>query len=335
MRHGMGYNCTTSQLAGCAVESMQLSPPNSDPTVNVTFHRVRSQEDVQRHIGTAIQASASVFGIGAKAAYDQAQSIQFSDTAMTAILECHIRQAPAFYRVQPTLTHAAKQLLRSNARAFTTTYGHYFIAGQICQSSLSAIMTFKAQSKEQLDDIIASAGASKGFVAVDLAASYLEKASKAKIATECTWHSVGIPTSDLSTHPTAEDIKVIFASNKKSKPKPQVALLEHYSMIDPHILLIGPGPQNTALLDGAIKEALNLGTMYGSLRSVEAQALLRSVKSTAEEITCIKPTADSWRGCVDHKLVCLGEQKQKLEKCVAREDLLDRLKELQHNNQAP
>ena len=116
MRHGMGYNGTTSQLTGCAVESMLLCPPNSDPTVNVTLRSLRSQEDVQRHIGAAIQASASVFGIGAKAAYDQARSIQFSDTAMTMILECHIRQAPASYSVLPTLTRAAKQLFQSMSK---------------------------------------------------------------------------------------------------------------------------------------------------------------------------------------------------------------------------
>jgi len=324
MRLGMGYNGVTKQLAACALEDMQLSSRHNDPTVEVVLSTLRTEEDKQRYIGSKLKASAAIFGVGAKASFDQSHSYKHSETTMTAILECHVQQTPVSYNKTPVLTQAARDLLQAHPENFARSFGQYFVAGQICKSSLSAILTFSAQSKEQLDEIAASIGVEKGPAAIDVAGSYMEKASQSRVAVECKWHSTGISTNNLSTLPSTSDIKNIFKNYKSMVPEPQLAILQLYSTIDSTVALSEAGSKDMGVCSDALRRVANIQREYGDCRSLEAKRVLRAVTSTAEDISSIRAASSGWQTVLEQNLATLDDYKQQLEVCRVREDLISR-----------
>jgi len=334
MRHGMGYDGITSQLAASAIDPMQLSRPNSNPSVSFVLSTVRTEEDAQKYIDTSLNASASAFGVGITGSWNQAHSLKFSETTMTTILECHVKQTPVQYESTPTLTQGAREMLQTNPTRFASVYGQYFVAGHVAKASLSAIMTFTAQSKEQLDEMAASIGASKGPVAVNAAVSYVEQASKSRIAVECKWNSIGISPASLSTHPSPTDIRRIFEDHEKMVPSPQTALLQLYSVINPLASLTTPGSEGMDELNAAFREVSTIQRLYSNIRSVEGRRILRLVTMTAEEISNIRPSGTQWQNSLKTHLAALKTHKHKLELCLVREDLISRVMQVQPQGQA-
>jgi hypothetical protein len=335
MRPGMGFNGMTKQLAACALEDMQLSSPQNHPTVDVVLSTLRTEEDKQRYIGSKLRATTTIFGAGAKASFDQSHSYKYSETTMTAILECHVQQTPISYNKTPVLAPAAKDLLQAHPENFTRSFGQYFVAGQICKSSLSAILTFSAQSKEQLDEIAASIGVEKGPAAIDAAGSYMEKASQSRVAVECKWHSTGISPDSLSTHPSASDIKAVFKNYKSMVPEPQIAILQLYSTIDATVALSEAGSQDMGVCSDALRRVSNIQREYGDCRSVEAKRVLHAVTTIAEDISSIRPASSGWEIALDKDLVTLNDYKLQLQICRTREDLLGRVRRFESQLKKP
>ncbi|CAN9228539.1 unnamed protein product [Alternaria alternata] len=173
MRLGRGYAIEEGQVRQSALNIFQVINPDHEPNIKYEYISIDNEDEMQREINSSLNASASVFGIGIKAAFEQLQDIKCSSRSMTTILRCTIAQPPKIDQ-------------------FLATYGSYFVAGYQKTSSLSAISTYNATDKDSLNKFKGDLNVGKGIASVNAVAGYRETAKKHNVQCRTTWQSTGI-----------------------------------------------------------------------------------------------------------------------------------------------
>lgn len=314
MRLGRGYSIDEGQVRQPALNTFQVVDPGYEPTIKYEYISIDNEEEMQREISSSLNASASIFGIGIKAAFEQFQDIKCSSRSMTTILRCTIVSGPFQYSNDPTFNQEASALLQANPPKidqFLATYGSYFVAGYQKTSSLSAISTYSATDKDALDKFKGELNVGKGIASVGAVAGYQGIAKKHNVQCRTTWQSTGITPTHLVTDPKPETIVDILEKYAACKPQPQIALLEHYSLIDSrvprsHVASSGFDKIKRSMMD--VLRIQNKSQEY-SLRGAAIEG--SQAYSIGSEIVALRPTTEAWEkqlGDFHAKLVrCEGQ----------------------------
>jgi hypothetical protein len=297
MRLGRGYAIDEGQVRQSALNPFQVVDPGCEPSIKYEYISINNKDEMQREINSSLNASASIFGIGIKAAFEQLQDMKCSSRSMTTILRCTIISGPIQYGNDPTFNQEASALLQANypkIDEFLATYGNYFVAGYQKTSSLSAISTFSATDQSTLNKFKGELNVGKGVASVDAVAGFQQTAKKHNVQCRTTWQSTGIAPKYLVTDPTPETIVDIFHKYAACKPQPQVALLEHYSLINSrvprsHIAASGFERIKRSTMDALrIQNKAQECLLQGAARE-ESQA-----SSIGREIVALRPTTEAW-----------------------------------------
>jgi len=187
MRLGRGYAIEEGQVRQSALNIFQVINPDHEPNIKYEYISIDNEDEMQREINSSLNASASVFGIGIKAAFEQLQDIKCSSRSMTTILRCTIVSGPFQYDKDPTFSQEAMTLLQAQPPKidqFLATYGSYFVAGYQKTSSLSAISTYNATDKDSLNKFKGDLNVGKGIASVNAVAGYRETAKKTQCSVQ-------------------------------------------------------------------------------------------------------------------------------------------------------
>lgn len=223
MRLGRGYAIDKCQVRQSALNTFQVVDPGYEPAVKYEYISINDEDEMQREINSALNASASILGIGIKAAFEQLQVIKCSSRSMTTILRCTIVSDPFEYGSDPTFSQEASALLQAKhpkIDQFLATYGHYFVAGYQKTSSLSTISTFSATDQNSLNKFKGELNVGKGVASVDTVAGFQQTAKKHNVQCRTIWHSTGVTPTHLVADPTPETIVDIFHRYAACKPQP-------------------------------------------------------------------------------------------------------------------
>jgi hypothetical protein len=326
MRLGLGFDATVFQLAGSAFEPFDVSSDGTHPKVSSNFTIITNHQEMQRHIDASLDASITTFGVGIKAAYKHMNSIHFSNTSMTTVLRCTIEYPPAFYSIKPTLTPAAAKLLESSSKRFHEAYGSHFIAGQANKSSLYTTTTFNASSVEKLNEFSTSVTGSKGGGAISANAHFLEKAASSNVRIECSCVTEGFLPGQLSEQPSPADVQKLIKAHQEQRPKHEVALLEHYSMINADISIRDGGFEGPNEIRAAVKNVLRVKLKYADCSMREAQKIIEQVIDIGHELVALEPSQSSWKASLEEQKDLLKRLCNSLDLCREREYILEQAK---------
>lgn len=324
MQIGHGFTDREGQVLRSAVEDFDVVETYNAPEVEYREKEIISSEDSSSDFRTDVEACGAIFGVGLKAKYDQHQSVECSSKSMTKILRCIVTSDIAQYprNGAPGLTAAASELLSNDAAKFRAQHGDYFIAGYCSRAILEARYIFRSQSHKAAQAFSSSLTAGKGFVKGHLGVDYLTNAESAGLECRVEWHSVGIATANLDTHPTRETVQRIFDNFKASvKPRPYTALLHHYSMIDPRATR-SPYDRDIAELKQAVLDSFKLekDCRMSEMMSVRTQ-ILPDVSQVVRGVLDLR-LSDGWLTELTRKRSQVASLRQALKPWQAREALL-------------
>lgn len=182
MRIGAGYAIRERQIvASPFVNSDNVSISDTmttDPDVKYEHIMVSNQEELQKEISSSLRAKATIFGIGLSAAFSQLQDIQCNSRTMTSILRCSIEHEPTRWRPSAGLSPTALKTLgdENGSAAFQKIYEEYFLSGYQQTSTILAIITYKADNRQKLNEFKGSMEAGKGLASIESAMKYKDLA---------------------------------------------------------------------------------------------------------------------------------------------------------------
>ncbi|CAN9245706.1 unnamed protein product [Alternaria alternata] len=273
MRLGRGYAIEEGQVRQSALNIFQVINPDQEPNIKYEYISIDNEDEMQREINSSLNASASVFGIGIKAAFEQLQDIKRSSRSMTTILRCTIVSGPFQYDNDPTFSQEAMTLLQAQPPKidqFLATYGSYFVAGYQKTSSLSAISTYNAMDKDSLNRF------------------------KGDLNCRTTWQSTGINPTYLVIDPSPETIIDIFQRYATCKPQPQIALLEHYSLINSLVPRSHIGSSEFEKIKKTTMDALRVQSKLQECSFKGAAIEGSQAYSLGREVVTLRPTTEAW-----------------------------------------
>ncbi|CAN9339189.1 unnamed protein product [Alternaria alternata] len=280
MRLGRGYAIEEGQVRQSALNIFQVINPDHEPNIKYEYISIDNEDEMQREINSSLNASASVFGIGIKAAFEQLQDIKCSSRSTTTILRCTIVSGPFQYDNDPTFSQEAMTLLQAQPPKidqFLATYGSYFVAGYQKTSSLSAISTYNATDKDSLNKFKGDLNVGKGIASC-----------------RTTWQSTGITPTYLVTDPSPETITDIFQKYTTCKPQPQIALLEHYSLINSLVPRSRIGSSEFEKIKKTTMDALRVQNKLQECSFKGAAIEGSQAYSLGREVVTLRPTTEAW-----------------------------------------
>ncbi|CAN9154533.1 unnamed protein product [Alternaria alternata] len=187
-------------------------------------------------------------------------------------------------------------------------YEHIIISNEEeFQQEISSSMKAKASifgvgleaSFEQLRDIKYNAKSitSKGFASIEGAAAYKERAETSNLQHTIKWQTSGLALSLLTMNPSPEDIQRVLKDYASCKPKPQIALLEHYSLIENRISRMGEsgGSSHAEEIAEARLEAQKIQTRSQSCCLLGANDVKSQVAEVNRALAALPTSSKAWK----------------------------------------
>ena len=180
---------------------------------------------------------------------------------------------------------------------FTELYGDYFVAGHKSSSTLSAIITYTGSSRKQIDELKGGLSVGKGFASIEGAAAYKERAETSNLQHTIKWQTSGLALSLLTMNPSPEDIQRVLKDYASCKPKPQIALLEHYSLIENRISRMGEsgGSSHAEEIAEARLEAQKIQTRSQSCCLIGANDVKSQVAEVNRALAALPTSSKAWK----------------------------------------
>jgi hypothetical protein len=322
MQVGSGYVTHEGQAVASPFVPFTLAEPSStDPDVVYEHILISNEEEFQQEISSSMRAKASIFGVGLEASFEQLRDINYNAKSVTSILRCTVSHEPVGYRDIPQLHTSASSLLEQagGLARFAELYGDYFVAGYKSSSSLSAIITYTGSSRKQIDEFKGNLSAGKGIASIEGAAAYKQRAENSNLQHTIKWHSSGLALSLLTMDPGPDDVQRILKDYTSCKPKPQMALLKHYSLVDTRISRMeesgGPSYTNTEEIKKAELEAQTIQTRLQNCHLLGANDVRDQVSGINRALAALQTSSKAWRET-------LAEHRGKLWRLKKRLDLM-------------
>lgn len=319
---GRGYAAEEQQAVQSALEDFTVLEDQTEPDTKYEHVIITSEDELRREIGNTLDVCASVFGIGLQTAFTQLQSLSCTSKSLTAILRCVITHPVSTYQSSPKLTASAEILLGRDPEQFRRVHGSHFVAGYVKRSTLSAVFVFAASNAATLSTLKGSVKAGKGIASVDMASRYQDLAEKEDVQCTITWETAGIRPAGLVSNPSPRDIEAIFKDLATHRAKPQVALLEHYCLIDSRALRLANQYPTTCSVKAGLMDALQL---YNKARDccLKAAILLGdSALAVGRRLSALRPSHENFDIELAKCLKSLGQLEKELGVLKAREIVL-------------
>lgn len=319
---GRGYAALERQVVQSPLEDFTVIEDQTEPDIKYEHIIIGSEDELRREIGNTLDICASVFGIGIQTAFTQVQSLSCTSKSMTVILRCIITHPLSTYCSTPKLTASAEELLKSDPARFQQVYGSHFVAGYVKRSTISAVLVFTASNTEVLNTFKGKAKAGKGIVSVDMATRYQELAEKEDVQCTITWETAGIAPAGLVSNLSPRDVEAIFKDLARHRPKPQIALLEHYCLIDSRVLrLADQHPTSSGITEGVV-EALRLYNKARDCSMKVAVTVGDSALNIGRQFSTLRPSVENYEEELAKYRKCLGQVENELACWKARESVL-------------
>lgn len=249
------------QLRSSALERFEVDSSLTGRKYMPNIHTITTSEDLKARIKADVSVTVPLEGIAIEASNSYLRTLKTSDTSLVQFIEQIIQDDPVRANAfDMKLTAEASELLGKDIRAFTDKYGEYFVYGHASRARFTAVCYIKTSSKEVRDKIksslAAKAGDAKGISA--LMESY-NSSNKESCSMDMSLEIDRLSEKDAESRPhfeIGELIKAYDNFQKNFKTTPYMALLCHYSVLDPRF----PLPQSQFQYLGS-----KLSALYQSL----------------------------------------------------------------------
>jgi hypothetical protein len=304
MELGVGYEIDKFQIVQSALTDLKTtqSAPKQVADVQFQSHVVRSEEELISQIDVSAGASGSVtplFSLEASSAF--LRSIKCNSTTMTTIIRCTITSCSQETLSSCRLTKDAEKCLKKpvfgkkTPEKFLNRYGQYYVWGKVSESTLVAICTHTATSKEKLEKFKSKLGGNYNFTMLEAVVDFMRKATSSKIDTKINVNMTGSGTAAVSESLSATAFeKVLKGFLENHVPVPRAAILKHYSYLDQRL----PKPQVRFIIPPAITEAyqscLDLEVRSRSCSMDKAKEILPKLADVRKELSGVRPSMDGW-----------------------------------------
>jgi hypothetical protein len=329
MQVGSGYVTHEGQAVASPFVPFTLPEPNpTDPDVVYEHVLISNEEEFQQEISSSMKAKISIFGVGLEAGFEQLRDINYNAKSITSILRCTVSHEPVVYRDIPQLHTSGSSLLgqAGGLARFAELYGDYFVAGHKSLSSLSAIITYTGSSRKQIDEFKGNLSAGKGIASIEGAAAYKQRAENSNLQHTIKWQSSGIALSLLTTSPGPEDVQRILRDYTSCKPKPQIALLKHYSLVDTRISRmeesVGAPYTYVEEVTKAKLEAQMIQTRWQNCHLLGANDVRDQVSGINRALAALQTSSKDWRETLAEHRGKLWRLKKRLDSMFEGESLI-------------
>ncbi|CAN9087540.1 unnamed protein product [Alternaria alternata] len=176
-------------------------------------------------------------------------------------------------------------------------YNAKSITSHKSSSTLSAIITYTGSSRKQIDELKGGLSVGKGFASIEGAAAYKERAETSNLQHTIKWQTSGLALSLLTMNPSPEDIQRVLKDYASCKPKPQIALLEHYSLIENRISRMGEsgGSSHAEEIAEARLEAQKIQTRSQSCCLLGANDVKSQVAEVNRALAALPTSSKAWK----------------------------------------
>lgn len=320
MQVGSGYVAHECQAVASPFLPFTLAESNStDPDVVYEHILISNEEEFQQEISSSMKAKASIFGVGLETSFEQLRDIKYNTKSITSILRCTVSYEPVRYRDVPQFHTSASSLLEQagGPARFAESYGDYFVAGHKSSSILSAIITYTGSSRKQIDEFKGGLRSGKGIASVEGAAAYKQRAENSNLQHTIKWQSSGLALSLLTMDPGPVDVQRVLNNYTSCKPKPQIALLEHYSLVDNRISRMresGSLPCTEDIAEARL-EAQKIQTRLQTCHLLGVNDVRDQVSDIDHALAALQTSSKAWK-------VTLAEHYGKLWRLKKRLDLM-------------
>jgi hypothetical protein len=260
---------------------------------------MRTEDELEEGIKFSCNISAPVCpGASIEASLDYFRGITCSATNMTTIISCNIELPSQKGVSAPRLTPEADALLANNPRTFTERYGQYFVSGQHSRSTLIAVCSHSASSKEQLDSFKAKLGVNFEVSNLEVATEYMKKVKSSNLSTKIDILMHGYdPKNGLRYFTTTETnfMATLREFQKGYTPVPYLALLTDYSYVDSRALVQNERFALPADLNEAFQKVCLLESRAQSCTMEGARKMLPEISELRKEIMSIHISDSDWQ----------------------------------------
>ncbi|KAL8834529.1 MAG: hypothetical protein Q9170_003711 [Blastenia crenularia] len=337
---GSGYDVAAKsiqhrQLRSSALESFQLDPSVTGRKYMPNMHTITTSEELKSRIKADVSATVPLEGIAIESTSSYLRSVKTSDTSLVQVIEQIIQDDPVRANAYDLkLTAEAAELLGKDVRAFTDKFGEYFVYGHVSRARFTAVCNIKTSSKHVLEKIksslTAKAGDAKGISAT--LGTYNET-SKESCTMDMNLEIDRLAGQIAESRPhfeIGELVKAYDVFQKDFKTTPYMALLCHYSVLDPRF----PIPQNQFQYLGS-KISAAYQSLYLAQNELSHSPMVQAAAFSAEiakacDLIKFLDVNDEKAVANMHKSVqdCLDQ----VERWRLRFDLRSDAKKLEHNH---
>lgn len=296
-RLGAGFDWVTASKSESALAKVTPEkPPIPAGPTSSQIHWVRNESEYQQTIKASLSGSGTIEGVKIGASTRLANSLTYSNTAMTLLISWVSAPTQFLELTGRTLSPAARALVGDPHR-FRLTYGDYFVNGALAGASFHAVYRMRAESSSSLMQFAAKVTASvEEMFEAKASTAFSQLAKDNNITVDIDIEHTGMSAPEppksgkggkgLSFSPT--DVAAYFEAFKSSHSRDNylVAELVHYSAIE-HSLSreIAVPPEHFGNLAvvmskmGAIRTAMDsLPPLYQREHEDEATRLLEGWK---------------------------------------------------------
>ena len=230
------------QLRSSALEKFNMDSSLTGRKYMPNIHTITTSEELKTRIKADVSVTVPLEGIATEASSSFLRSVKTSDTSLVQVIEEIIQDDPVRANAfDMKLTSEASELLGRDLGAFTDKYGEYFVYGHASRARFTAVCNIKTSSTEMRDNIksslAAKVGDAKGISA--LLESY-KSSGKGSYSMDMSLEIDRLSEKDAENRPhfeVGELVKAYDDFQKNFETTPYMALLCHYSVLDPRFPL--------------------------------------------------------------------------------------------------
>ena len=230
------------QLRSSALEKFNMDPSITGRKYTPNMHTITTSEELKTRIKADVSVTIPLEGIAIEASNIYLRSVKTSDTTLVQVIEEIIQDDPVRANAfDMKLTAEASELLGRDLGAFTDKYGEYFVYGHVSRARFTAVCNIKTSSKDLRDKVKSSLAAKAGDAkGISASLESYNSSSKGSFSMDMSLEIDRLNEKDAESRPhfeIGEFIKAYDTFQKDFKTTPYMALLCHYSVLDPRFPL--------------------------------------------------------------------------------------------------
>ena len=279
------------QLRSSALEKFDMDSSLTGRKYMPNIHTITTSEELKARIKADVSVTVPLEAIAIEASSSYLRSVETSKTSLLQVIEEIIQDEPVRANVfDMKLTAEASELLGRDLRAFTDKYGEYVVYGHMSRARFTAVCNIKTSSTELRDKIKSSLAAKAGDAkGISASLESYNSSSNESFSMDMSLEIDRLNEKDTESRPhfeIGELMKAYDDFQKDFKTTPYIALLCHYSDLDPRF----PPPQTQFKYLGS-----KLSALYQSLYLAQHELSHSPMVQSASCSTKVAKTCDMIR----------------------------------------